>query len=347
MRIGEASRRANAIISVRGHVGGPKLAIDRFGRRATLTSASRLASKPSVPTSKVFRMLRLMLREASLPRRLSRIPEPSAVMESEASIAGFDEQGSSALLPIYRFNAMAISGLAPANAHVVDIGCGTGRFLACLAAHRPDLTITGIDLAADMVRIGRRHLARAGLDARVRLIDGDMREFRKVAPARIDLVSSIFSLHHLPTRADLLACLREIAGAIGSGDRLWIFDHARPRRRRTAVEVPEIFTPGARPAFQQDSYNSLCASWSFDELRAALREILPVELRAARAKLLPLYQIHWTPVAPAAAERARQWIEDETLSPDARRGAQLLSHLFSTGLGRSGDHPWLSRRKRR
>ncbi len=268
-------------------------------------------------------------------------------MDSETRIAGFDEQGSSALLPIYRFNAMAISGLAPAGAHVVDLGCGTGRFLACLAVHRPDLTITGIDLAADMVRVGRRHLARAGLNARVRLIDGDMREFRKVAPARIDLVSSIFSLHHLTTRDDLLGCLREIAGAIRGGDRLWIFDHARPRRRRTAEEVPEIFTPGARPAFQQDSCNSLCASWSFDELRAALRETLPVELRAARAKLLPLYQVHWTPVAAAAADRPAQWIEDEALSPDARREAQLLSRLFLNWLGRSGDCPWLSRRSAR
>ncbi len=286
-----------------------------------------------------------MLREASLPRSLSRIPEPSAVMDSEASIAGFDEQGSSALLPIYRFNAMAISGLAPAGAHVVDLGCGTGRFLACLAAHRPDLTITGIDLAADMVSVGRRHLARAGLDDRVRLIDGDMREFLKVAPARVDLVSSIFSLHHLPTRDDLLGCLREIAAAVGSGDRLlWIFDHARPRRRRTAEEVPEIFTPGASPAFQEDSQNSLYASWSFDELRAALRETLPVELQAARSKLLPLYQIHWTPVTTAAAGRPAPWIEDEALSADARREAQLLSRLFLNWLGRPGDRPWLSRR---
>ena len=194
-------------------------------------------------------MLRLMLREATLPRTLARTPEPTAAMASAENIAGFDEQGGLSLLPIYRFNALAIHRLAPHGAQIVDLGCGTGRFLAHLAAHRPDLKIVGLDLAEEMVRIGRRHLARAGLDGRVRLLHGDMREFRKVVPAGADLVTSIFSLHHLTTRDDLLACLRETAAAIESEHPLlWIFDHVRPRRQRTAEDVPEILHPmRARP----------------------------------------------------------------------------------------------------
>ena len=198
-------------------------------------------------------MLRLMLREATLPRTLVRTPEPTAAMASAESIAGFDEQGGLSLLPIYRFNALAIHRLAPRGAQIVDLGCGTGRFLAYLAAHRPDLKIVGLDFAEEMVRIGRCHLARAGLDGRVRLLPGDMREFRKVVPAGADLVTSIFSLHHLTTRDDLLACLRETAAAIESEHPLlWIFDHVRPRRQRTAEDVPEIFTPDASPAFCDD-----------------------------------------------------------------------------------------------
>ncbi len=248
-------------------------------------------------------------------------------MDFAESIAGFDEQGALALLPIYYFNALSIGGMAPGGAHVIDLGCGTGRFLAYLAARRPDLRITGVDFAPEMVRVGQNHLARAGLEGRVRLIHGDMRECRKLAPGRADLVSSIFSLHHLAARDDLLACLREIAATIDA-DRaaLWIFDHARPRRWRTAEEVPEIFTPGASPAFREDSRNSLCASWSFAELGAALRETLPLGFHGAQSRLLPLYQIHWT--EPLAAADLGQWVEDRDLAPALRREAQLLALLF-------------------
>ncbi|HEY3909225.1 MAG TPA: class I SAM-dependent methyltransferase [Stellaceae bacterium] len=268
-----------------------------------------------------------MLREACLPRSLLRTPEPSATMDAAESIAGFDEQGALALLPIYYFNALAIGGLAPDGAHIVDLGCGTGRFLAYLAARRPDLCITGLDFAPEMVRVGQNHIARAGLEGRVRLIHGDMREFRKLTAGRADLVSSIFSLHHLATRDDLLACLREAAAAIAVDSALlWIFDHARPRRRCTAEEVPEIFTPDASLAFREDSRNSLCASWSLAELGAALSETLPPGYHGARSRLLPLYQIHWT--EPLVAARKGQWVEDHDLQPALRRQAQLLARLF-------------------
>jgi hypothetical protein len=80
----------------------------------------------------------------------------------------------------------------------------------------------------------------------VHLLQGDMREFAKMVPDRIDVISCVFALHHLTTHADLMACLREIAKVAASHHApVWIFDHARPRRRKTAEEVPEIFTPTA------------------------------------------------------------------------------------------------------
>ncbi len=248
-------------------------------------------------------------------------------MGSPESVAAFDEQGACALLPIYHFNAMAVGSLAPAGAHILDLGCGTGRFVAYLAARRPDLRITGLDLAPAMVRIGNEHIARLGLTGRVRLIDGDMRAFRSLPLERANLVCSVFSLHHLSGGDDLRTCLSEIAALIGADQALlWIFDHARPRRRRTAEEVPEIFTPDATAVFRNDSRNSLCASWSFAELAAALRETMPPALHAARSRLLPLYQAHW--LEPRVPTVPGEWVEDADLPPALRREAQILRLLF-------------------
>ncbi len=199
--------------------------------------------------ARIAKILRLVLREALLPRDLyERVPEQS-VMRSPESIAGFDAAGQVSLLPIYHFNARAIAALAKRNSHVLDLGSGSGRFLAYLAQHRPDLRITGVDLSEDMIHVGQEMLARSGLASRVRLRCGDMRNLSDFISDPADLVSSVFALHHLDTPADLAVCLDAVSRIVAAGSSLWIFDHVRPRRQRTAVEFPSVFTPNAEDAF--------------------------------------------------------------------------------------------------
>lgn len=47
--------------------------------------------------------------------------------------------------------------LAPDD-HVLDVGCGTGAFLASLALASPDAQLTGVDLSWDMLRVARGRL---------------------------------------------------------------------------------------------------------------------------------------------------------------------------------------------
>jgi ubiquinone/menaquinone biosynthesis C-methylase UbiE len=44
-------------------------------------------------------------------------------------------------------HARLLQALAPARGAVLDVGCGTGGFLSVLAASRPDLSLTGCDIA--------------------------------------------------------------------------------------------------------------------------------------------------------------------------------------------------------
>src|SRR5690348_13796072 len=123
-----------------------------LGYRLYQQEAWRAATVAAI--SKAARILRLILREAALPPDLrDRVPEQSAMCSPE-SIAAFDSAGQEYLVPVYEFNARAIAALAPPNAHILDLGCGTGVFLAHLSKHRPDLRITGIDLSEGMVQVG-------------------------------------------------------------------------------------------------------------------------------------------------------------------------------------------------
>ena len=275
-------------------------------------------------------ILNLAIREALAAPDFPRTPEPSAEMDDPGSVEGFHRAGEELLTPVYLFNAWAIDALAPQGARVVDLGSGSGQFLAYLAEHRPDLDITGVELSDKMIAAGRQLLESRGLSARVRLVHGDMRSFRQFIDGPIDLVSSIFSLHHLPSSDDLDQTLDEAARTLNDeGAALWIFDHARPRRRATAEAFPQVFTPEAFPAFNQDSCNSLKASWSFAELTDALSKRLAAKQESVLARLLPLYQIHWTEgksgihathnAKPATAAQDRQ----------ALRDAEALAGLFA------------------
>jgi SAM-dependent methyltransferase len=245
-----------------------------------------------------FPLLGMLVREWLSGPQLARRPEPSAAMDDPRSVEAFHAQGAETgpLLPVYHFNALSLSALTPPGRTLLDLGCGSGRFLAYLARYRPDLRIVGLDLAPAMVERGRRYMREAGVADRVDLRMGDMTAFTEDLPAGLATVSSVFSLHHLPTEGALCACLAGVARACGEhGAAFWAFDHARPRHPRTASVFPEVFTPGADPAFQADSTNSLRASFSFEEISRALEAAGLGEARHRCARLMRLYQIHWVP----------------------------------------------------
>lgn len=279
----------------------------------------------------LFKTLLLVLREALSPVLLTRCPEPTAVMDDPHSVASFHEQGAAALLPIYHFNALAISRLAPANGLILDLGSGSGQFLAYLARHRPDLKIIGLDLSGAMVDRGGRMLSNTGLSNHVDLRVGDMTDFYHRAPEQVDVITSVFSMHHLPASSDLRRCVGEMASLRKRCDcGIWIFDHARPRHPRTADKFPEVFSPAADPAFQQDSRNSLIASYSFEEMTQALDDGDMGTVHHQLSSILRLYQTHWIEGGSRGRDRAQQglWRRDNALPAGARRQYEGLRRIL-------------------
>jgi len=130
---------------------------------------------------------------------------------------------------------------------VLDLGCGIGNILIALAErmdfiHPP----VGVDVSPDLIRIGEREIAQAGLRDRIRL---------QLAPATrlpfedgsFDVVVTSHVLKHLDDEA-LLTSFREVARVLRPGGRflLWEFD----KTPRSALLFWSARLTGLPPAFQ-------------------------------------------------------------------------------------------------
>src|SRR6476620_3145504 len=72
----------------------------------------------------------------------------------------------------------------------LDLGCGDGTTAMPLALLGAE--VTGIDIASNLVEAGRRRAAEAGLDGRLRFVEGDASHLAGVADHSFDLTLSVF-----------------------------------------------------------------------------------------------------------------------------------------------------------
>ncbi|WP_199043201.1 class I SAM-dependent methyltransferase [Glycomyces salinus] len=120
--------------------------------------------------------------------------------------------------PLYRRFAADIAASAPEGASVLDAGTGPGLLLGAIARARPDLRLSGIDLAEDMIDHARRNLA--DLEERPDLRAADVADL-PFEGDRFDLVVSTFSAHHWD---DPEAASSELARVLRAGGRLLVYD---------------------------------------------------------------------------------------------------------------------------
>jgi len=60
---------------------------------------------------------------------------------------------------------------------VLEIGCGTGRNLVKMARRYPQARFFGLDVSSEMLESARAAIARAGLESRIRVAQGDATSF--------------------------------------------------------------------------------------------------------------------------------------------------------------------------
>jgi ubiquinone/menaquinone biosynthesis C-methylase UbiE len=130
----------------------------------------------------------------------------------------YDLMSRRLLRGMYRRFADDVARAAPDGGAVLDVGTGPGVLLVELAARRPDLRLTGVDVSADMVAAATRNLQPLGERASARVGDVTSLPF----PDRsFDLIVSSLSLHHWDRPE---AAVPELARTLRPGGRVYIYD---------------------------------------------------------------------------------------------------------------------------
>jgi ubiquinone/menaquinone biosynthesis C-methylase UbiE len=155
----------------------------------------------------------------------------------------------------------------------LDLGCGTG--VVTLALARRGFDVVGVDHSPDMLEIGRRKLAAAGVAAT--LVTGDVRAL-PFRDGEFACVTVQGLLHHLE---GLEPCLREAVRVLAPAGFLYVSEPTRDPTplKRLLVRLWSAL-PRARPVPPEPRATSLEQPISIAELRRTLERLgLSSELR--------------------------------------------------------------------
>jgi ubiquinone/menaquinone biosynthesis C-methylase UbiE len=144
---------------------------------------------------------------------------------------------------------------------VVDIGCGTGRFLDFLKQAWPRLPAVGLDLSEAYLREAKRHLKRW---SRINLTVANA-ESIPLPDESLDAVTSIFVFHELPP-AVRRTVFREIGRVLKPGGRLVLVDSLQRGDEPDYEGVLELF-----PRNYHEPYYASYIEEDFGAIAAACR----------------------------------------------------------------------------
>ncbi len=123
---------------------------------------------------------------------------------------------------------------------MLEIGCGTGRNLVKIARRYPQARFYGLDVSNEMLASARAAIARAGLESRVRVAQGDATDFdaaRLFGRADFERVMISYALSMIPPWREALAQRGRRAGARRRA--------AYRRFRRSGAACPRRSAPGS------------------------------------------------------------------------------------------------------
>lgn len=279
----------------------------------------------------LWRIPGIAAREHWHPAGRKRIPEPM-VMDDPESVAEFHAAGASnpGIQAVYDFGSRAIAALLPPGGRLLDLGVGSGRALTAVLRRRPDLEVTAVDLAPNMLAAARDLTTAEGYGQRVELVQADIAALPdRLATKAWDGISCMWTLHQLPDFESLRAALRQIAALRRlCGAAIWISDFQRLRNPSTPSAMLHCVDPSITPTTFKDAIASEAAAFTHAELSSELAVAGLGDMKCGFARPLPYLHAYWMPAAAATASTSLG-VRLPPLTGPARRDAALLRWLFT------------------
>jgi ubiquinone/menaquinone biosynthesis C-methylase UbiE len=156
----------------------------------------------------------------------------------------------------------------PGKGAMLDLGCGPGDIVLRLAHAFPRSRVDGVDGSAAMLRFAESELSTAGLENRVRFIQGMLPELA-LPEDRYQAIVSNSLLHHLH-RPEVL--WQTICRFGDDGAQVLVMDLSRPQTPERAMEIVEAYAGEEPLVLKTDFYNSLRAAFEPAEIRLQLEK---------------------------------------------------------------------------
>jgi ubiquinone/menaquinone biosynthesis C-methylase UbiE len=149
---------------------------------------------------------------------------------------------------------------------LLDIGCGTGRFLDFLKQAWPRLPALGVDMSEPYVKYAKRQLKRW---SRINFIVGNA-ESLPVPDESQDAVTSIFLFHELPPKVRRIV-LPECARVLKPGGRLVLVDSLQRGDEPDYDELLELFPQNYHEpyyrSYTNEDFGTLAAGCGLTHIR--------------------------------------------------------------------------------
>jgi len=197
---------------------------------------------------------------------MRRIPEPELMDDPEQALAYAQADFSAAhgaRIQMFRslFPTLQLTGA------VLDLGCGSGDVLLRFARAFPEACFVGVDGSRTMLELAQRAIhAEPALRDRVQLQYGIIPQCALPdEPWRLIMSHSLLHQLHEPQ-----VLWRTVADCADSGCAVFVADLRRPPSEPDARRLVQATSKDEPEILQRDFFNSLCAAFEPDEVRAQL-----------------------------------------------------------------------------
>jgi ubiquinone/menaquinone biosynthesis C-methylase UbiE len=165
---------------------------------------------------------------------------------------------------------------------LLDLGCGPADIPIRLGRSLLRARVTAVDGSQAMIVLAAEAVRRAEMDDRIRLLCQRLPGL-DLPPRSFDAVLSNSLLHHIPDPSVFWAEVRRLGRP---GAALLVMDLFRPASRERARQIVEEAAADEAAVLKEDFFNSLCAAFTLEEVRAQLRaaglEALTAEIVSER-----------------------------------------------------------------